>query len=202
MNIQKSYPYILIVGSVIGLLASFFLMLDTIELIKNPAADLPCNLNPFISCGNAILSDAGEAFGFPNPLLGLISFSMLLATGILLFAGGRAHKIYYQLVNLGTLASTIFVIWFIYQSLYNLNSLCLYCMVIWAVTWPIFLYTSIWNFKEEHFVLPPHRGHESKQKIIDSIGHFVTKHHFQFLTSWYFLIIMAILLRFRDFFLY
>jgi uncharacterized membrane protein len=129
MTIQKSYPYILIVGSIIGLLASFFLMLNTIELIKNPAADLPCNLNPFISCGNAILSEAGEAFGFPNPLLGLISFSMLLATGILLFAGGRAHKIYYQLVNLGTLASTIFVVWFIYQSLFNLNSLCLYCVV-------------------------------------------------------------------------
>jgi uncharacterized membrane protein len=202
MTIQKSYPYILIVGSIIGLLASFFLMLNTIELIKNPAADLPCNLNPFISCGNAILSEAGEAFGFPNPLLGLISFSMLLATGILLFAGGRAHKIYYQLVNLGTLASTIFVVWFIYQSLFNLNSLCLYCMVVWAVTWPIFLYTTIWNFKEEHFILPPHRGHVSRQRIVDNIFGFVSKHHFQFLTSWYFLIIVAILLRFRDFFLY
>lgn len=191
MKIQSYYPWILIVGSAIGLAASFFLMLDTIELIKDPAADLPCNLNPFISCGNAILSEAGEAFGFPNPLLGVISFSMLLATGILLFAGGRAHKIYYQLVNLGSLASTIFVIWFIYQSLFNLNSLCLYCMVVWSITWPLLLYTTIWNFKENHF-----------SEKYRSILHFISSYHFQILTLWYVVIIVAILLKFKDFFFY
>lgn len=202
MNIQKSYPYILIVGSIIGLLASFLLTLDTIKLIKDPNTDLPCNLNPFVSCVSAATSWQGEVFGFPNSLLGMMAFSMLFAIGVMLLSGGRSKKPLWLLVNLGTLSAMIFVLWFFYQSIFNIGSLCIYCMVVWAVTWPIFLYTSIWNFKEDHFILPPHRGHVSKQKMIDSIFGFVSRNHFQFLTSWYFLVIITILIRFRDFFLY
>src|SRR3989338_1556084 len=147
---MKSYPYILIVGSIIGLLASFLLTLDTIKLIKNPNVSLPCNINPFVSCTSVATAWQGQVFGFPNSLLGIVAFAMLLATGIMLFAGGRAHKLYWQLVNLGSLASMVFVVWFFYQSVYNIGSLCLYCMVVWAVTWPIFLYTTVWNYRENH----------------------------------------------------
>lgn len=201
MTIQKSYSYILMVGSIIGLLASFLLTLDTIKLIENPATDLPCNLNPFVSCTSAATSWQGEVFGFPNSLLGMMAFSMLFAVGVMLFSGGRARKPLWLLVNLGTLAAMIFVLWFFYQSIFNIGSLCIYCMVVWAVTWPIFLYTTIWNFKENHFILPPHRDHVSRQRIVDNVFGFVSKHHFQFLTFWYFLVIVTILLRFRDFFL-
>src|SRR3989344_160278 len=186
---NKTYPYILIVGSLIGLLASFFLMLDTITLIKNPTAEIPCNLNPFISCGNAILSEQGQVFGFPNPLLGIVSFSMLLAIGIMLLSHSRSRKPLWLLVNLGTLASMIFVVWFFYQSLYNLGTLCLYCMVVWVVTWPIFLYTTIWNYREKH--LPE-----------NSVLKFVSKNHIPILAIVYALGIILILFRFRDFFLY
>lgn len=185
----KLYPHILIFGSIIGLLASFFLMLDTIELIKNPTADIPCNISPFVSCGSAILSEQGEVFGFPNPILGLISFSMLIATGIMLFAGGRAHKLYWQLVNLGSLASVIFVLWFAYQSLFNLGTLCIYCLITWAVTWPIFLYTTVWNYREKHL------GESA-------ILHFVSKHHLVFLALFYLITGVAIFAKFKDFFLY
>jgi len=193
MSIQKSYVHILIVGSLIGLLASFFLMLDTITLIQNPTAEIPCNLNPFISCGNAILSEQGQVFGFPNPLLGIISFSMLLATGIMLYAGGRAHKLYWKLVNLGLLASMIFVVWFFYQSLYNLGTLCLYCMIVWIVTWPIFLYTTLWNIKENHF---------SFHDLNKNLDAFLSKNHLQILVLVYIVAIFLTLMRFKDFFLY
>jgi uncharacterized membrane protein len=89
---MKSYPYILIVGSIIGLLASFGLMLDTIKLFRDPDAILLCNVNPFIGCSSVIDTWQGYVFGFPNPLLGIISFSMLFAVGVMLFSGGRAKK--------------------------------------------------------------------------------------------------------------
>ena len=188
MTIQKTYPYILMIGSTIGLLASFFLMLDTITIIKNPATEIPCNLNPFISCTNAIGSNQGQVFGFPNPLLGIISFSMLFAIGVMLFSGGRSRKPLWLLVNLGTLASTIFVVWFFYQSLYNLGTLCLYCMIVWSVTWPIFFYTTIWNYKEDHFT------------FCKKFFSFTSQYHFEILTTGYLLAIFLILLKFRDFF--
>ena len=200
MIIQKTYPWILILGSIIGLLASFLLTLDTITIIENPEANIPCNINPFVSCTSAATTWQGEVFGFPNSLLGIVAFSMLFAVGIMLFSGGRAKKPLWLLVNLGTLAAIIFVIWFFYQSVYGIGSLCIYCMIVWATTWPIFLYTTIWNFEEKHFDTTSFLKEKAQNKI-DSVFNFVSKNHFAILIIWYLLIILAIIVRFRDFFL-
>lgn len=201
MTIKKSLPYILIIGSVIGFLASFVLTLDVIKLIANPDVVLPCNLNPFISCTSVATSEQASVFGFPNSLLGITAFAMLFAIGIMLLFGGsnsslldkmtgenRARRPLWLLVNLGTLASMIFVMWFFYQSVYNIGSLCIYCMIVWSVTWPIFLYTTIWNWREGHF------------KFFPSFFQFVSKYHIQILITWYLLIIFLILFQFRYFF--
>lgn len=198
MTIQKSYPYILIIGSIIGLLASFLLTVDTIEIIKNPGVQLPCNLNPFISCTSVASTWQSEVFGFPNSLLGITSFAMLFAVGVTLLSGGRSKRPLWLLVNLGTLAAMIFVMWFFYESVYRIGSLCTYCIVTWAVTWPLFLYTTIWNFRENHFTLPSLKI--KQQKIIDAVGHFISRNHIQILILGYLVIIFPILFHFRDFF--
>jgi uncharacterized membrane protein len=190
MTVQKSFHTILMAGSIIGLLASFFLTLDTIKLIENPSADIPCNINPFVSCASAALSWQGEVFGFPNSILGMIAFSMLFAVGVMLYSGGRAKKPLWLLVNLGLLAAVLFVHWFIYQSLYSLGTLCVYCMVIWVVTWPLFIYTTLWNIREDHL------------KIQNSkIKNWLLNYHLATVIGWYLLIIFLILMKFKDFFL-
>ncbi len=195
---MKSYPYILIIGSIIGLIASFALTIDTIKLIENPTADLPCNLNPFVSCTSVATSWQGEVFGFPNSLLGITAFAMLLAIGVMLFSGGRSRKPLWLLVNFGTFIALIFVFWFFYQSVYNIGSLCLYCMITWAVTWPIFLYTTIWNFREKHFEFENFKN--STQKVINKFCDILSDFHLQILAVGYLIVIFLILLRFKDFF--
>lgn len=206
MTIQKSYPYILIVGSIIGLLASFALAVDTFAIFKNPNVQLPCNINPFVSCTSVTKTWQSEVFGFPNPLLGITAFAMLFAIGVMLFAGGRAKKPLWLLVNLGILVAIIFVMWFFYESVYNIGSLCIYCMITWSVTWPLFLYTTIWNFREEHFSIESISKKSffflktKHQKTIDFFFHLVSNNHFQILITGYLLVILAILSHFRDFF--
>src|SRR5574343_1675561 len=124
MTIQKTFPYILIIGSIIGLLASFVLTVDTIKLIGNPDVQLPCNINPFISCTSVASTWQSKVFGFPNSLLGITAFSMLFAVGVMLLSGGRSKKPLWLLVNVGTLAAMIFVIWFFFESVYRIGSLC------------------------------------------------------------------------------
>jgi len=198
MTIQKSYPYILIIGSIIGLLASFVLTVDTIKFIKNPDVNLLCNINPFISCSSVATTWQSEIFGFPNALLGIAAFAMLFAVGVMLLSGGRSKKPLWLLVNLGTLAAMIFVMWFFFESVYRIGSLCLYCMVTWVVTWPLFLYTTVWNFRENHFTIPS--LHVKTQNKIDFFFHFVSRNHTPILISGYFLGIILILIHFRDFF--
>ena len=33
-----------------------------------------CSLNPVVSCGNIMKSEQAAAFGFPNPMLGLVAY--------------------------------------------------------------------------------------------------------------------------------
>lgn len=207
MKIQKIYPYILIVLSAVGLLASAILTNDAILLAKNPEADLPCNINPFLSCTSVATVWQSSVFGFPNAILGTIAFSLLFGLGLALllqtieresltekiFGVNKHRKIFWSLVNLGSLASVIFVLWFAYQSIFIIRSLCIYCMVIWAVTWPIFLYTTIWNIKEDHFCL---------NSIHKNFHKFLEKNHKEILLTWYIVIIATIIVKFRDFFIY
>lgn len=207
MTIKKTFPWILIVGSIIGLVASFVLTIDTIELIKNPQADLPCNINPFLSCTSVANTWQSQIFGFPNPILGIISFSMLFAVGIMLFWGGRAKKTFWLAVNFGALLAFAFVIWFFFESVYSIGSLCIYCMIVWATTWPIFLYTTIWNFEENHFeithpnpLLQQERASKKLQEKINRFMGFVSKNHAQILVAWYLIMVLLIIFQFKEFF--
>ena len=188
---KKSYPYILTIGSLIGLVASFLLLIETITLTKNPTADLPCNINPFVSCTNAINSSQGAIFGFPNPILGIIAFSMLLTIGIAMFFDTKPNKNFWLILNLALLAKVLLVIWFFYQSVYVLGTLCIFCMVVWSVSWPLFLYTTIWNYLEGSF----------PKSALDPFYLFIIKNHIIILTTWYILIAFLILFQFKDFFL-
>ena len=179
MLISKKYSYILVICSLIGLVASFLLTIDIIKLTANPDLDLPCNLSPFISCKSVIESSQGKVFGFPNPLLGIAGFSFILATGVLMLFGAEPSRKFWKFFTAGITLVIILIHWFIFQSIYIIGSLCLYCMVTWSITWPIFLFTII-----QYFNL----GWLNKNRVAILIG-------------WYLLIILLILLRFREYFL-
>lgn len=187
MTINK-FACILIVFSVIGLFASFFLSVDTFRLLENPKAELPCNLSPFVSCSSVINSPQGKIFGFPNPLLGIIAFSALFTAGLNLLNAGRPGRNFWKMVNYGNGASMIFVVWFFYQSLYQIGSLCIYCITVWVSVWPIFLYTLVWSEKEKYI------------KFNEKLASLIHKNHLVILITGYLLAILLILIRFREFF--
>ena len=67
---DRRIAIILFVAGIIGIVASFVLSVEKIQLLKNPDAQLGCNINPIISCGSVIQSKQAEAFGFANPYIG------------------------------------------------------------------------------------------------------------------------------------
>src|SRR5687768_15760046 len=116
--LDRIYPGILVAGGAIGLLAAFQLTLEKMALLQDPSHTLSCDLNPLISCGSVITSVQSTAFGFPNTLLGIIGFAMVLTVGMALFAGANFKKWFWQLFWLGTLGGAIFVHWLIFQTIY------------------------------------------------------------------------------------
>ena len=73
-------------------------------------------------------------FGFPNPLIGIAAFSVVVVTGVLAVAKIELPRWYWVGLMAGTGLGALFVHWLIFQSLYKIGALCPYCMVVWSVT--------------------------------------------------------------------
>ncbi len=137
----RGFSWFLLVAGALGFLAAFDLTVEKIALLKDPNYELSCNISPLLSCGSVVITPQAEVFGFPNPLLGIAGFSVVITTAVALLAGAALRHWYWVGLTVGSGLGTVFVGWLIYQSLYNIGALCPYCMVVWAVTIPIFLYS-------------------------------------------------------------
>jgi uncharacterized membrane protein len=125
--------WVLIAG-VIGLVASITLTVEKIDILLNPSYVPSCNINPILSCGSVMVTPQASLLGFPNPLLGLVGFSVVVVTGVLAVAKVSLPQWYWAGLAVGTLVGAVFVHWLIFQSLYRIGALCPYCMVVWVAT--------------------------------------------------------------------
>ena len=136
---------LLVVTGSLGLLAAMVLTIDRIRVLQNPSTELACNISPFIACGPVMESRAGALLGFPNPLLGIIGFSVLLTTGVVGLTGIRFPHWYRRGLQVGVVAAGVFITWLQTQSLYVIGALCLWCMLVWAVTIPVVVTVTLSN---------------------------------------------------------
>jgi uncharacterized membrane protein len=128
-----SVALVLVVGGAVGLVAAAILLVEKVAVLTDPTYVPTCSLNPVLSCGSVMTSPQADAFGFPNPVLGLVGFSMVLVTGVALLAGAHLARWYWSALLAGTVLGAAFVHWLVVQSLYRINALCPYCMLVWVV---------------------------------------------------------------------
>nr|WP_075554265.1 vitamin K epoxide reductase family protein [Pseudonocardia sp. Ae505_Ps2] len=134
-------PWLLVVGGVLGLVSAFTLTVERIELLMDPSYTPSCSINPVLSCGSVMTTPQAAFFGFPNPLLGIGAFAVVVTTGVALLAGARFPRWWWVGLTVGSALGVVFVHYLIVQSLYRIGALCPYCMVVWVVTIPIFWYS-------------------------------------------------------------
>lgn len=136
-----SATWILIAG-VVGLAAALTLTVEKIEILINPDYVPSCSINPVLSCGSVMITPQASAFGFPNPLIGIVAFSVVVVTGVLAVSKVALPRWYWGGLAVGTLLGVAFVHWLIFQSLYRIGALCPYCMAVWAVSIPLLVVVS------------------------------------------------------------
>lgn len=191
LTLQRAYPYILIVGSLIGLIAAGILMMDKVKLLQDASFNPNCNLNPIFSCTSVMKSSQANAFGFPNPIIGLASFGVVLTVGMAMLAGKLLKRWFWLGLQAGTLFGVLFVHWLFFESVYRISALCLYCMTVWTVTIAIFWYTLLYNLREGHIKTPP-----ALKKLVS----FAQANHIGLLIIWYLIIATLIVNHFWYYF--
>jgi len=183
---------LLTLAGALGLLAAAVLTVDRFRLLADPAATLACDLSPFVACGPVMTSRAGALFGFPNPLLGLAAFPVVVVTGALVLGRTSLARWYWRGLQVGVLLAAVFITWLQTQSLYVIGALCLWCILVWAVTIPVVVGVTLHNAAAGHL------GHR-----LARVGRRLQPYAVTIVAVWYLVVLGAVALRFyRDFALF
>ncbi len=186
-TLKDTLPFILLIGGIIGVLCAGMLTVEKVHLLTNPSAPLNCDLNPIVACGPVINTPQASVFGFPNPLMGLVGFSVVATIGAALLAGASFRRWFWRGLQAGVIFGIGFVIWLQFQSIYRIGALCPYCTVVWSVMIPIFWYTTLYNLREGHIPVP---------RRLKGTAAFMQRHHGDILVAWYGAILLVILTHF------
>jgi uncharacterized membrane protein len=173
-----------LIAGVLGFASAFTLTLEKIEILINPAYVPSCSINPVLSCGSVMVTHQASAFGFPNPLIGIVAFTVVVVTGVLALAKVALPRWYWAGLSVGTLLGVVFVHWLIFQSLYRIGALCPYCMVVWAVTIPLLVVVAT-------IALAPQTG--------NAVTRVVHQWRWSLVALWFTAVILLILVRFWNY---
>ena len=195
VRVRKASAVWVLIAGVVGLAASATLTVEKLRILANPDYVPSCSINPVLSCGSVMVTPQAEAFGFPNPLIGIVSFTVVVVTGALAIGNVALPRWYWAGLATGTLLGTAFVHWLIFQSLYRIGALCPYCMVVWAVTIPLLVVVA-------SIALQPLRGSaggSSRKRLIAPAAGFLYDWRWSLTALWFTGLILMILVRFWDY---
>lgn len=182
---ERGLGVLLLAGGLLGLIAAVTLLVEKLALLENPDYIPTCNVSPVLSCGSVMTTWQAEAFGIPNPILGIAGFAIITTIGAALLAGARFAFWFWAGVQIGVTFAVVFVHWLIYQSLYVIGALCPYCMIVWAVTIPVFWHVTTRNLRTID------TGRRAIGLVIEYRG--------ALLTAWFLIILALIAVRFWDY---
>ncbi len=134
---RPSTAWVLLLGASAGWLASFTLTVERFKLFVDSSYRPSCSINPILSCGSVMATPQAAVFGFPNPIIGVVAFSVVLPLALLSVARIALPQWIWIGLWIGTACGVGFVCWLIFQTLYRIHALCPYCMVVWAAVTPM-----------------------------------------------------------------
>lgn len=146
----KTFGWILVVLSTIAWLASWTLVLERLELYKDPTHIPSCDFGLFLSCSTIMKTPEASLLGFPNPLLGIVGFAITGTIGVFFILLSQQSKNiiprwFFVAMQAGLTIVMATIIFFWYTSVFKVMFLCPWCMVVWAMVIPLFIYTTAWN---------------------------------------------------------
>ncbi|ABM10660.1 putative membrane protein [Paenarthrobacter ilicis] len=151
---DKPLGWLLVITGFIGWLASGALVLEKLEVLKDPGYKTVCDVNPWISCGQVMQTWQSSVFGFPNMFIGIVAFAVIITTGMALLSGASFARWYWAGLQAGVTLGFAFVVWLWSQALYSIHILCPFCMIVWAAMIPLFVWVTARNITHGVIKIP------------------------------------------------
>lgn len=135
------YSWFLIIAGLVGIFASFQLLLGERELEADPYANLACDVNEILACSTFLTSWEGSVLGFSNSYLGIASFGAMALLGVYLLLKKHLPSFMWVALLAGSAFAFLALLWFQYTSFIEAGTLCPWCLVIWACLIPFIVLT-------------------------------------------------------------
>lgn len=145
---DKSFGWMLVVLGAVAFVAAMALTIEKFLKLENPDHQASCSINIFLDCAAAMGSAQGSIFGFPNQLIGIFAFTVVIVSGVVVLAGATLPRWYWRALLVGTTLGMAMIVFLMYTSIHTLGRLCPYCMVVWAMMIPLLWYQIVRGVQE------------------------------------------------------
>ena len=176
---------------IVGLLASFVLSIEEIHLLKQPDAVLSCSINLVLNCATVMHSWQASVFGFPNMLIGLMAYPVVITTAVVALAGGRLPRRYWIAAHICYGLGAIFAYWLFFNSLYDIQVLCPWCLIVTFSTTILFATITQYMIRDNIYRLPKDINSKAQLYLKKDFGKLAV-------TSWIVLMIVLVILKFGE----
>lgn len=181
----------MLVGSILSLIASFVLSMESLELAKNPDAVLSCSVNVVVNCATVALHPSASMFGFPNSFLGMLAEPVVITVAIAGLAGVKFPRKFLFAAQIFYTLGFLFAYYLLYLSMFVIGALCPWCLLVTVTTTFVFFSMTRYNIREENLFLP--------KKVSAALKRFIEKDYdklvlFVLVT----VVVFAILIKYRD----
>ncbi|QLY32222.1 vitamin K epoxide reductase family protein [Nocardia huaxiensis] len=132
---RSAWPVLLL--GLLGWGASVTLLVEKFKSLTDSGYKPLCSIDSVVSCTTVMDSSEAAFFGFPNPIIGVVGFSVVVTLGVLAVVGIGFPRWVWGGLWFGLLLGTVAVCWLIYHAVFTIHALCPWCMVVWAVVPPL-----------------------------------------------------------------
>lgn len=157
---QRIYYGIIAAASTLGLAASFLQLLDKLAYLKNPSVNLICNVSSVFNCSNVLEAWQSSVFGFPNSIMCMVFFTIVLGVALAGATGSGINKWLRLIMHFFALFFLGFGAWYIWQSIYVIGSICIYCTICYTAV-------ILMNFAWVRLNVADMPYSKKKQKLVD-----------------------------------
>lgn len=175
----------------LSLVAAFVLSYEAFELLKNPNANLSCNINAIINCSSVMQHPSAELLGFPNSFFGLIAEPVVLTIAFAGLAGVRFPRAFMAMAQIGYTLGLIFALYLFFTSVFVIGALCPWCLLVTLSTTLVFASLLHYNIRENNLYLSDKLSRTLQQGIKKGYDKFATA---VFLAA----LVFVVLIKYRD----
>lgn len=145
---DRSLAVWLFVTGAIALASAATLVYERLQIFVDAGHTSVCDINALLNCGTVMRTPQAEAFGFPNPFIGLVGFSIVMTIAAAILAGAIFKKWFWAATNIGLALAAAFVFWLWFETTFHINALCLFCMIVWIMTITMLVKVTVRNISQ------------------------------------------------------